>query len=131
MVFGITLCRCSVGDLGRLLCSDHLAKRTARMRMERTTPARLGKRRRHIVACDDAQGASFIEIEVAEFRLAKSRGIRQHGLEHRFQLARRTADDTEDLRGRSLLLQRLGESLPGLSEFAGPDFELPFQLGGQ
>jgi hypothetical protein len=99
--------------------------------MERTTPARLGKGRRHIVACDDAQRASFIEIEVAEFRLAKSRGIRQHGLEHRFQLARRTADDTEDLRGRSLLLQRLDESLPGLSEFAGPDFELPFQLGGQ
>jgi hypothetical protein len=30
-----------------------------------------------------------------------------------------------------LLLQRLGESLPGLSEFAGPDFELRFQLDGQ
>jgi hypothetical protein len=28
-----------------------------------------------------------------------------------------------------LLLQRLGESLPGLSEFAAPDFELRFQLG--
>jgi len=28
-------------------------------------------------------------------------------------------------------LQRLGESRPGLSEFAGPDFELRFQLGGQ
>src|SRR5262249_10615590 len=89
MVFGITLCRCSVGDLGRLLCSDHLAKRTARMRMERTTLARLGKRRRHIVARDDAKGASFIEIEVAEFGLANADRVSQHGLEHGLKLARR------------------------------------------
>jgi bifunctional non-homologous end joining protein LigD len=29
------------------------------------------------------------------------------------------------------VVSRLGESLPGLSEFAGLDFELRFQLGGQ
>ena len=40
-------------------------------------------------------------------------------------------DDLQHLRGRGLLLQRLGESLPGLSEFAGPDFKLRIQLGGQ
>jgi hypothetical protein len=43
MAFGISLCRCYVGNLDRLLGSDRLAKRTARRRMERTAPARLGR----------------------------------------------------------------------------------------
>jgi hypothetical protein len=41
--------------------------------MERTTPARLVKRWRHIVARDNVQCTSFIEIEVAEFGLAEPR----------------------------------------------------------
>src|SRR5262249_15811744 len=48
---------------------------------------------------------------LAEFRLANSRGVLQHGLEHRLQLAGRAADDLQHLRGRGLLLQCLGELL--------------------
>ena len=36
-------------------------------------------------------------------------GVRQHGLEHWLQLAGRARDDAQHLRGRGLLLQRLGK----------------------
>ena len=42
-------------------------------------------------------------------RLADARRVRQHGLEHRLQLAGRTGDDLQHLRCRGLLLQRLGQ----------------------
>jgi hypothetical protein len=80
---------------------------------------------------DGAILSSVVQEKIAELGLADAGCVLQHGLEHRLQTALRAADDLEDLRGRGLLLQRLGESLPGLSEFAGPDFELRFQLGGQ
>jgi hypothetical protein len=72
---------------------------------------------------------ALAQIKRAEFRLADSGRVREHGLKHGLQVAGRTGNDLEHLGGRSLLLQRLGKSLPGLSEFAGPDFELRFQLG--
>jgi len=61
-------------------------------------------------------------------RLAVAHASRGHG-ERRIAVPRCLGDDLQHLRRRGLLLQRLGESLPGLSEFAGPDFELRFQLG--
>src|SRR5262249_54504755 len=39
-----------------------------------------------------------------------------------------TGNDLEHLRGRGLLLQRLGKVLPSLGEFAPAFFELLFQL---
>ena len=78
-----------------------------------------------------AKRVSFAKPKRAEFGLTNASGIRKHRLEHWLQLTRRATDDTQHLRGRGLLLQRLGESLPGLSEFAGPDFKLRFQLCGQ
>src|SRR5262249_51094978 len=45
------------------------------------------------------------------------------------EIARRTTDDLENLRSRSLLLQRLGKVLPSLGEFALVCFELVFQIG--
>jgi len=56
-----------------------------------------------------AEAVSDIEIQQAELRVAQPRGVRQHGLEYRFKLAGRARDDTEDLRGRGLLLQRLAQ----------------------
>ncbi len=50
---------------------------------------------------------AFVQKQNAVFRLADSRGILQHGIENRRQLARRPADDPQDLGGRRLLLQRL------------------------
>jgi GAF domain len=77
MALSISLCCCEVSEVDRLLGSDHLGKRTARRRRERSTPARLGKRRRHIVARDEAQSASFKEIEAAKFGFTEPRCVRQ------------------------------------------------------
>jgi hypothetical protein len=56
-----------------------------------------------------AEGIAFAQPHGAGAGLAKLRGIRQHGREHGFQLAGRTADDLEDLGGRGLLLQRIAQ----------------------
>ena len=47
----------------------------------------------------------------AELGFADARRVCQHRLEHRLQLAGRARDDVQHLRGRGLLLQRLGEIL--------------------
>src|SRR5262249_15938372 len=47
--------------------------------------------------------------ERAELGVACARGVLQHRLEHRLQLAWRAADDLQDLRGSGLLLQRFGQ----------------------
>src|SRR5262249_16795189 len=67
------------------------------------------KRRRCIMHCDSAEGASLIEIHRAKLGFADARRVSQHGLEHRLQFARRTADDLEHLRRRSLLLQAFAQ----------------------
>src|SRR5262249_55372379 len=72
-------------------------------------PPCLGVCRRNIVERNLAEAVSDIEIQQAELRVAQPRGVRQHGLEYRFKLAGRARDDTEDLRGRGLLLQRLAQ----------------------
>jgi len=54
---------------------------------------------------------------MAEFGLADSDGIFQHSLEDWLQLAGRRTDDLENLRGRRLLLQRLGQVVSALAKF--------------
>ena len=51
-------------------------------------------------------------------RLADAYRIGQHGLEHGLQLTGRARNRAQHLSGRGLLLQRLGEVLPSLGEFA-------------
>jgi hypothetical protein len=123
--------RRDVGDVGNLLRDGHKPQRRIRGRSERATPARRGICGRCVVQRNGAKSVPFAEPKRAEFGLTNASGIRWHRLEHWLQFSGRSGDDAQHLRGRGLLLQRLGESLPGLSEFAGPDFELPFQLGGQ
>ncbi len=110
MAFGITLCRCEVDDLGLLLSSNDLGKRAIRVGLEPTARELcLSKSRRHIVGRDDAQCAPFMQIEVAKFRLAKPRRVRQHGLEHWLQFARRARNNTQHLGSCGLLLQRFAQ----------------------
>ena len=52
---------------------------------------------------------SFGEPQDTELGAADANRILQHGLEHGLQLAGRGRDDLQHLRGRGLLLQRLGE----------------------
>jgi hypothetical protein len=52
----------------------------------------------------------------AELGSANADRIRQHGFEHRLELARRAGDRPQDLAGRRLLLQRLGEIVGTLAQ---------------
>src|SRR5262245_52235984 len=68
-----------------------------------------GKCRRYVVNRSVTKDVSVIQVQRAELGTTKPSRVREHGLEHRLQLARRAANDTEDLGCRSLLLERLGE----------------------
>ena len=118
-----------VGDMNHLPCASDTPKRKLRAWVNDGFTTALFDMRCRSMQCDGPESSALAKPHHAEFCLADARGLLEHCLEHRFQLAGRTRDDAQHLRGRSLLLQRLGESLPGLSEFAGPDFELRFQFG--
>src|SRR5262249_44130246 len=60
---------------------------------------------------------AVVEQQVAEAGLADANSVLKHSLEHWLQLAGRAADDTEDLRGRGLLLKGFAQ----LVEQAGAD----------
>ena len=100
-----------VGDVDHLLCAARRgqaafpAVRSNTARAAVTRPMRAGAVQR------TARNARRRKRQVAELGLADARRIRQHGLEHRLQLAGRARDDLQHLGGRGLLLQRLGELL--------------------
>jgi len=91
-------------------------------------PLDIGRRR--TVQRGHAEAISLGKVQIAKRGLAEARRVRQHGLEHGLKLARRARDDAQDLRGRRLLLQRLGEMLLCIGEFAGPLVELFLEVGG-
>src|SRR5947208_1675296 len=72
------------------------------------TPS-LGVGARRVLLGNDTKRFFLIEKQIGELRLAQPRRVREYGLEHMLQLAGRTADDTQHLGGRRLLLQRLGQ----------------------
>src|SRR6266568_2824502 len=80
-------------------------------------------RGRCIVKRNSAKCVCAIEVQRAELGFAQPRCIRQDGLEHRLQVTGQTGDDVQHLRGRRLLLQRLGKLAPEsrifLSQVAG------------
>ena len=61
--------------------------------------------RRCVVRGDQAEELAVAQVEVAEAGGAEPHCIREHCLEHRLELARRTGDDFENVCGGSLLLQ--------------------------
>ena len=73
----------------------------------RLATPQLGISRRRIVHGNDTKAVAFFKRQYAELRLADARGVLQHGVEYRLQIARRGADDTEHVRRRGLLLQGL------------------------
>ena len=68
-----------------------------------------GKCGRYVVNRHDMKCLSIIQVQGAELGTTEPSCVRKQGLEHRLQLTRRARDDTEDLRGCRLLLQRFGK----------------------
>ena len=62
--------------------------------------------RRDVVEADGAKASPFIQIHEAELRAANARRVLQHALEHRLQIAGRSADHAQHFGRRRLLLQR-------------------------
>src|SRR5262249_21578873 len=58
---------------------------------------------------DRAKIICLAKEHVAELGATEPRGVRQHGLEHGFELAGRAGDHLQDLGAGRLLLERLGE----------------------
>ena len=72
--------------------------------------------RRDIESRNDVSCAALEPDQVAKLGIANAGRVRQHGLEHGLQLARRAADDLEHLRRRGLLLQRFAEIVGALAQ---------------
>src|SRR5262245_32214131 len=102
-------CCCEVGNMSRLLRSNSLTKSTTRARTDRAAFSRIGKRGRHVVACDGAQWALFMRMEDPGSSLRKLNGVCQDGLEDRSQITKVTRNAAQNLSGSSLLVQRLAE----------------------
>ena len=59
--------------------------------------------------CSETENSTVPAIDVSELGFTDTDGVLQHRLKDRLKLAWRTANDAKHLRGRGLLLQRLGE----------------------
>jgi hypothetical protein len=59
--------------------------------------------------CDELEPIAVTAVNIPELGIADADGLLQHGCKHRLKIAWRAADGLEHLRGRGLLLQRLGE----------------------
>src|SRR5215831_11204247 len=95
-----------------LLRTNQRSVAASRMRAECLVPPCLSICRRNIVKRNGTKCVSIVKVQDTKLRVAKPRGICQHGLEYRLKRAAgRAADDLQDLGSRGLLLQRLGELL--------------------
>src|SRR5262249_39155821 len=97
-----------IGDMSDLLGPRYSPKSAIGRRMnDRGAYRRVGRWR--VVHGHGPETVARAEVERSEFGLADAHRVPQHGLEHSVQLTRRAADDLQDLRGCSLLLQRFGQ----------------------
>ena len=100
-----------VGRVDHLLGSHGTVEQAAGCRLESIASAleKFSKSGRTIVHRTGVQHAVVMKIQRAELGVADTRGILQHGLENRLQIAGRLTDDAQHIcRGR-LLLQRLAQ----------------------
>ena len=93
-----------VVDVSKLFCLNHLCKRSDRMR-PKALRSGCSKLRRHVVEAHGMKTPVFIKIHEAELRAANARGIFEHALEYRLQVAGRPADDAQHFRRCRLLFQ--------------------------
>src|SRR5215471_272296 len=94
--------------MDNVLCPGEAAKWSIRMGADDGfTLPQLGVGKWGAVVRNMSERTIFVQRHGAEVRLAYTGRVFQHRLEYRLKLARRAADDTEDLGSRRLLLQRL------------------------
>ncbi len=97
-----------VGEVDHLPGRGHAAKAgVGAGTNERLAPPRFGKGRRRAIERTEPKAVAFGTPEDAELRLADAGRVRQHGVEHRLELAGRARYDAQHVGGRGLLLQRL------------------------
>src|SRR5262249_4734883 len=99
-----------ISDLRRLFCRQRASKRCCWSWSNHwiLTPL-LHVWLRGAMQRDGPKGIAFAQPKIAKFGTANSYRVFQHRLEHRLQFAWRRANDFKHLRGRRLLLQRLGK----------------------
>src|SRR5262245_14448880 len=98
----------NIGDLDRLSGRQRASERSGGGRPDHwVAPPLFNKRLGCAMQRNSPKPISFGPKQHAEFRLADTNGVLQHGLKHGGYLARRTRNHLENLRGRGLLLQRL------------------------
>src|SRR5262245_65288932 len=103
--------------MDNVLCPGEAAKWSIRMGADDGfTLPQLGVGRRGAVERNRSERTIFVQRHGAEVRLAYAGRVFQHRLEYRLKLARRAADDTEDLRSRGLLLQCLAQIICTLAQ---------------
>ena len=124
--FEVGLLRPEVGDVNDLPRASDTPKRELRARVNDGFTAPLLHMRCRSIHRDGPKPPALAKPHDPELCLADARGVLQHGLEHRLQLARRTADDVENLGGRGLLLQRLAQLVEEPGVLDGDD-----RLGGE
>ncbi len=61
--------------------------------------------------CDPTVHTAVDAVDLRVIGLAEPRSAVSDGVEHRLHVGRRAGDDTQDLAGRGLLLERLGQRL--------------------
>src|SRR5215831_14479698 len=95
-----------------LLRTNQRSVAASRMRAECLVPPCLSICRRNIVKRNGTKCVSIVKVQDTKLRVAKPRGICQHGLEYRLKRAAgRAADDLKDSETSVRLLQRPGELL--------------------
>ena len=72
---------------------------------------------RRVVQVAQRRASPSRSQRVAEFGIANANSVFQHRVEDRLQIARRTRDDLQHLRGCRLLLQRLAQIIGTLTKF--------------
>src|SRR5262245_4360826 len=99
----------SVGDVNRMPRAEDTAKAAGRARLDRLAVLKLRKCWRRATQCDGMECAVRETVENAEMGITHARGVLQHRVEDRLQIAGRTGDDLEHLAGSGLLLECIGQ----------------------
>src|SRR5262249_60471722 len=101
----------NIGNMDRTLHLRDPPEAGVRRRTDNRSGAAFSRQpRRRTVQCGDAVlSFPLPQVQHPELGLAEPRRVRQYGLEHGLQVARRTGYDLKDFGSRRLLVQCLGK----------------------